>query len=183
MRTLYDVRTYLHTFVCAHICVPVHVFAYVCMYMQVVEAGSYKVAYNATTTVPNLAGDLWESMPAVWQRMRTASYIHGQVVVVGFSNGCIAATEWSLRYPDRVRALLLCSGTPAADQVQAVAAGWRSLPPTIMTVGDQEPLFLPITALCDTTAASLTMSVTSQVSRSLPSVLLLILCGRRGGML
>ena len=110
--------------------------------MQVVTAGSWKAAYQATTTVPNLACELWESMPAVWQRMRTASYFQGQVVVVGFSNGCIAATEWSLRYPDRVRALLLCSGTPAADQVQAVVAGWRSLPPTIMTVGEQEPLFV-----------------------------------------
>ena len=91
--------------------------------------------------MPNLAGDLWESMPAVWQRMRTASYFHGQVVVVGFSNGCIAATEWSLRYPDRVRALLLCSGTPAADQVQAVAAGRRWLPVTIMTIGEQDLFF------------------------------------------
>ena len=119
--------------------------------MQVVTAGSWKAAYQATTTVPNLAFDLWESMPAVWQRMRTASYFQGQVVVVGFSNGCIAATEWSLRYPDRVRALLLCSGTPAADQVQAVVAGRRSLPVTIMTIGEQDLFFL----LCNTTAFSL----------------------------
>ena len=110
--------------------------------MQVVTAGSWKAAYQATTTVPNLAFDLWESMPAVWQRMRTASYFHGQVVVVGFSNGCVAATEWSLRHPDRVRALLLCSGTPAADQVQAVAAGRRSLPVTLMTVGEQDLFFM-----------------------------------------
>ena len=109
--------------------------------MQVVTAGSWKAAYQATTTVPNLACELWESMPAVWQRMRTASYFQGQVVVVGFSNGCIAATEWSLRYPDKVRALLLCSGTPAADQVQAVAAGRRWLPVTIMTIGEQDLFF------------------------------------------
>ena len=109
--------------------------------MQVVAAGSWKAAYEATTTVPNLACELWESMPAVWQRMRTASYFQGQVVVVGFSNGCIAATEWSLRYPDKVRALLLCSGTPAADQVQAVAAGRRWLPATMMTIGEQDPFF------------------------------------------
>ena len=109
--------------------------------MQVVAAGSWKAAYEATTTVPNLACELWESMPAVWQRMRTASYFQGQVVVVGFSNGCIAATEWSLRYPDRVRALLLCSGTPAADQVQAVVAGRRTLPVTIMTIGEQDMFF------------------------------------------
>ena len=113
----------------------------ICVCMQVVKAGSWNAAYKATTTVPNLAGDLWESMPAVWQRMRTASYFHGQVVVVGFSNGCIAATEWSLRYPDRVRALLLCSGTPAADQVQAVVAGRRTLPVTIMTIGEQDLFF------------------------------------------
>ena len=119
----------------AHVCVRV------CVCLQVVTAGSWKTAYEATTTVPNLAGDLWESMPAVWQRMRTASHEHGQVVVVGFSNGCIAATEWSLRYPDRVRALLLCSGTPAADQVQAVAAAWRTLPVTIMTIGEEDPFF------------------------------------------
>ena len=106
-----------------------------------VAAGSWTAAYEATITVPNLAGDLWESMPAVWQRMRTASHEHGQVVVVGFSNGCIAATEWSLRYPDRVRALLLCSGTPAADQVQAVAAAWRTLPVTMMTIGEEDHLF------------------------------------------
>ena len=106
-----------------------------------VTAGSWTAAYEATITVPNLAGDLWESMPAIWQRMRTASHEHGQVVVVGFSNGCIAATEWSLRYPDRVRALLLCSGTPTADQVQAVAAAWRTLPVTIMTIGEEDPLF------------------------------------------
>ena len=119
----------------AHVCVRV------CVCLQVVTAGSWKSAYEATTTVPNLAGDLWESMPAVWQRMRTASHEHGQVVVVGFSNGCIAATEWSLRYPDRVRALLLCSGTPAADQVQAVAAAWRTLPVTMMTIGEEDHLF------------------------------------------
>ena len=106
-----------------------------------VTAGSWTAAYEATITVPNLAGDLWESMPAIWQRMRTASHDHGQVVVVGFSNGCIAATEWSLRYPDRVRALLLCSGTPAADQVQAVAAAWRTLPVTMMTIGEEDHLF------------------------------------------
>ena len=123
-------------YVLAHVCVRV------CVCLQVVAAGSWKTAYEATTTVPNLAGDLWESMPAVWQRMRTASYFQGQVVVVGFSNGCIAATEWSLRYPDKVRALLLCSGTPAADQVQAVAAGRRWLPATMMTIGEQDPFFL-----------------------------------------
>ena len=117
-----------------------HVCLRVCVCLQVVTAGSWKTAYEATTTVPNLAGDLWESMPAVWQRMLTASHNHGQVVAVAFSNGCIAATEWSLRYPDRVRALLLCSGTPAADQVQAVVAGHRWLPRTAMLIGDQEPL-------------------------------------------
>ena len=125
-------------YVLAHVCVRV------CVCTQVVTADSWKAAYNATTTVPNLAGDLWESMPAIWQRMRTASHEHGQVVVVGFSNGCIAATEWSLRYPDRVRALLLCSGTPAADQVQAVAAAWRTLPVTIMTIGEEDLFFLCI---------------------------------------
>ena len=134
-------------YVLAHVCVRV------CVCLQVVTAGSWKTAYEATTTVPNLAGDLWESMPAIWQRMRTASHEHGQVVVVGFSNGCIAATEWSLRYPDKVRALLLCSGTPAADQVQAVVAGRRSLPVTIMTIGEQDLFFVRL--LCNTTAFSL----------------------------
>ena len=122
------------------------------MCLQVTAARSKREALEATITVPNLSADLWESMPAIWQRMLTASRDHGQVVLVGFSNGCIAATEWSLRYPDKVRALLLCSGSPAADQVQAVVAGHRWLPRTAMLIGDQELLPLcPAHHFCNST--------------------------------
>ena len=120
---------------CAFTCVSV----YVCTYVQVAAAGSWQDAWRTTLHVPHLCASLWRSMRSVWDRMVDASELHGRIVLVGWSTGCVAATEWALQHPERVRALLLCSGAPSAQQAQDIAAGRRILPETLMTIGDKEP--------------------------------------------
>ena len=107
--------------------------------MQVAAAGDKQAAEDATVTVPYLAQELWCSMPAIWRRMQDAATFHGSLVVMGFSNGALAATAWALENPGKVRALLLCSGSPSACQLQTVTSGWRTPPPTAMTIGNEEP--------------------------------------------
>ena len=51
------------------------------------------------------------------------------------------ATEYATTYPDRVLALLLLSGVPAAAQRRWLASGDKTAPPTAITVGDGERYF------------------------------------------
>ena len=100
--------------------------------------GNWWQAEAGTTTTAPLLPELMESMPALWTKMQNAIKDHGKVLIVAYSNGCVAATEFALWYPEDVQGLLLLSGAPSTAQQTQVAAGRGPLPPTIMSIGDQE---------------------------------------------
>jgi pimeloyl-ACP methyl ester carboxylesterase len=60
------------------------------------------------------------------------------VVLVGFSMGGYAAWQFALRYPERLRGLILCD-TRAAGDAEEAAAGRRKMAAAVLAVGDATP--------------------------------------------
>ena len=109
---------------------------------QVAEhRGEYWDAERATTNVPRLAGDLYRSAGDAWRLVDEAAARKGQVLLAGFSNGAIVATEYATTHPERVRGLLLLSGLPASVQQWSVRTGQKAAPPTCLTCGSWERYF------------------------------------------
>ena len=107
--------------------------------IQVAAAGgNWWQAEASTTTTAPLLPELMESMPVLWNKMENAIKDYGKILIVAYSNGCVAATEFALWYPKNVQGLLLLSGAPSTAQQTQVEAGRGPLPPTIMSIGDQE---------------------------------------------
>ena len=98
-------------------------------------------AERATTRVPRLGEDLWKSAAEAWRLVDDAVSRRGQVLLAGFSNGAIVATEYATTHPDRVRALLLLSGCPASSQQWSVRNREKQAPSTCVTCGTWERYF------------------------------------------
>ena len=98
-------------------------------------------AHSATRNVPMLAKDLEHSAGAAWAEVEDAMQRVGSVLLCGYSNGAIVATELATTHPDKVRALLLLSGLPSTAQQRWVARGIKRLPPTCITCGAWERYF------------------------------------------
>ena len=105
------------------------------------HGGSWWAAERSTCSVPALAADLSASCGEAWALMEDAARRVGRVLLVGFSNGAIPATEFATTHPDKVLALLLLSGIPAAAQQRWVLDGHKSCPPVSLTLGSRESYF------------------------------------------
>ena len=105
------------------------------------HGGIWRLAERATTTVPRLAEDLWKSAADVWRLVDEAVSRQGHVLLAGFSNGAIVATEYATTHPERVRGLLLLSGLPAAAQQRSVRTRQKLAPRTCVTCGLWEGYF------------------------------------------
>ena len=105
------------------------------------HGGWWWEAERATTTVPRLASDLYKSASEPWLLLDEAVKRRGQVLLCGFSNGAIVATEYATTHPERVRGLLLLSGLPASSQQRSVATGHKPHPSTCLTCGSREGYF------------------------------------------
>ena len=95
------------------------------------HGGCWWTAERATTTVPRLAFDLYSSASEPWRLLDEAVRRRGQVLLCGFSNGAIVATEYATTHPERVRGLLLLSGLPASSQQRSVATGHKTYRPRL----------------------------------------------------
>ena len=104
--------------------------------------GNWKRAERGTCEVGDLSGDLNAIATEAWGKLDRAWEQHGRLLMVGFSNGCIVATEYATLHQERCAGLLLLSGLPAALQEQWIGRRVKYLPDTvIMTVGSWEGYF------------------------------------------
>ena len=104
--------------------------------------GWWCTAEKATSNVGDLEGDLYATAADAWVSVDAAWARHGALLVAGFSNGCIVATEYATLHPDRCVGLLLFSGLPAAVQMRWVEQEVKHLPRSVvMTLGSWEVYF------------------------------------------